>query len=228
MIPVLPSFALLTRLGSLPVEPLVEALRDLHTRGATDSMQLQALLAPPPSDPPPDPAKPLPPRGVNYETARKHFADHAQRLREQAILSERLLDGLVKRHGTKEETPIGVLLARELAIDCQRGGESVIRFVVVNSLDRAVTLRFRVGRPHGAFSQPLEDVVSFDPPAPRLEAGGQETVRLAVDLRGQPHTAGAFEFGVDVLGDERLLVKLWVRAQVVGQEVPGDIRATRS
>jgi hypothetical protein len=220
---------LLRRLGAAPLEPLVDVLRDLHQRGATDSKELQALLAPSESLVPAAPADPpaiemlRQPDHENYEAARKHFVQHAERLREQALLAERLLEGFARTEAANGRSP----LHRELTLACVRGGTSGTRFIVGNSLRQPVTVGFHVGRIHGYERPSASEIVTFDPPAPRLSVGDEQVVRVVVDLRQHDIAGDAFEFGVDVLGDERLLVRLWIRVRVTDQERLRDERAKR-
>lgn len=220
MIPRFSSFELLRRLGSVPLEPLIDVLRDLHQRGIAESPQLHALLERGdistvlPRRPMTPPGEAFaPPRDANYEAARKHFVEHAQRLREQAILAERLLDGFIDG----QRTPATTLSPRELTIHCTRGGSASAWFVVVNSVDRQVAVSFRVGRIHGADENvPIPDLVSFDPPAPCVGPGQERVVRLSIDLEDHADL-DTLEFGVDIAGDDRLLAKLWVRVQTSAQ-----------
>jgi hypothetical protein len=213
-------FQLLKRLGSLPVDPLVDALRELHQRGMTDSKQLQELISggdvkPSSSDPPVISVAPAAPSPAgNYEAARRHFVDHARRLREQAMLTERLLANFARRQGVTLPAPV----VHELSIVCAPGSQGSTRFVLVNTFDRTIAVHFRVERSHGISPVALSDKVSFDPPNPRLEPGREKTVRLCVDLQQWTPATDALEFAVDALSDDRLLLKLWVRVQIPGQE----------
>ena len=210
---------LLRRLGAAPLEPLVDVLRDLHQRGATDSKELRALLAPlksvPSVAPAPPPAIELlrQPGHENYEAARKHFVQHAERLREQALLAERLLEGFARTEGANGRSP----LHRELALECVRGGTSETRFIVSNSFRHPITVGFHVGRIHGCERPDASGIVTFDPATPRLAEGAEQVVQVTIDLRQHDIAADAFEFGVDVLGDEQLLVRLWARVRVTAQ-----------
>jgi len=214
------SFQLLKRLGSAPLDPLVEALRDLHQRGSADSKQLQELLSGGdvqlPAAESTIPAMARAPRAnsANYESARRHFVEHAQRLREQAILTERLLDGLSGHHGAAA----AALPVRELNVPCARGGEASVCFALVNTFDHAIDVQFRTKHGNTPLPIPVNDVMSFQPPNPRLEPGQDEIVRLSVDVRQWTPAVPAFDIVVDVLGNERLLLRLVVRVQIVGEE----------
>jgi hypothetical protein len=227
----LAAFELLERLKTLPLDPLVEALRDLHERGATGvafpaqpprsaggpagaSTALASIadaLAPVAARPPDAP------RGADYETARRHFVRHSQRLREQATLAERLLDGLV-RH--EQQTPAP--LQRELCVTCPAGGSSRAPFIVVNALERDVTVAFRIGRLHGPARVAMR--VSVDPPSLALPRGDEARVAAVVGVPGDARVGMQAELGVDVLGDERLLMKLWLQI-AVGASEGGDDKA---
>jgi hypothetical protein len=201
----------LKRLGDVPLEPLVEKLRELHEQGHADATHLQALLALPEGPSRTAVAAAVPtPVSPDYEDARRHFIEHSQRLREQALLAERLLGSLARRDTASTPAP----LQRELRIECARRSTSAARFEIVNCLDHAVDVRFRVGHLHGVAAPLPDGAVSFDPIAPRLESGAEQAVRLAVDLGEYRDGADAFEFGVDVLGGDRVFSKLWVRIQV--------------
>jgi len=225
----LAAFELLERLKTLPLDPLVDALRDLHDRGAagvafpaqpgrsadgpaaasTPLASIADALAPVVGGMPADG-----PRGADYETARRHFVRHSQRLREQAMLAERLLDGLV-RH--EQQTPAP--LHRELRVMCAAGASVRAPFIVVNALERDVTVTFRIGRLHGAERIPIR--VSVDPPSLALPRGDEGTVAAVVSVPADAQVGMPGELGVDVLGDERLLMKLWLQI-VVGASEGGD------
>ena len=229
MIVPLAAFELLERLKTLPLDPLVDALRDLHERGATGVAlpaeprltgdgpggafrplaSLADALAPVVGGTPADA-----PRGADYETARRHFVRHSQRLREQAMLAERLLDGLV-RH--EQQTPAP--LQRELHVMCPAGASVLAPFIVVNALERDVTVTFRIGRLHGPERVAMR--VSIDPPSLGLPRGDEATMAAVVSVPGDARVGMQGELGVDVLGDERLLMKLWLQI-VAGASEGGD------
>jgi hypothetical protein len=209
---------LVRRLGRAPLGPLVDALRRIHEQGTPDTRRLWDLVAEReratavPSlnaDQAPTPSLP------DYEAARRHFIRHSERLREQAILTEKLLDGLAKQL----ETSTPAVLQEELRIQCLPGQSSSARFIVVNCLPRAVDVQFRPGHVHGApLDTPAAVRVAFDPETPRLEPGAERLVRITVHPRDGGDLPNPLEFGVDVLGAEQLLLKLWVRVELR----PGD------
>ena len=146
----------------------------------------------------------------DYEAARRHFVRHSERLREQAILAERLLDGLAGH--AHQTTPVA--LQQELRVLCGPEDSSAARFVVANCLDRTVDVRFRPGQIHGL---PPDQAASiglwFDPEQPRLEPGAEQEVKLRVELANSDGLPDVLELGVDVLGNEQMLLKLWVRIE---------------
>jgi hypothetical protein len=213
---------LLKRLGSAPLGPLVEALRDLHERGPASVQRLDSLLFSPRSSPAsaaPDPSRPPiePAPEVDYETARRHFADHGRRLREQAILADHLLERFVRPQSMAPPTS----LQQQLAVTCARGSTTSTRFVVVNREEREMTVRFDasqcLGIPAPADTD-LRACLSFDPPTPRLRAGEETVVRLSLDLTSYEGRGGVIELGVDVRNEQRLLVRLWIRVEVTERE----------
>jgi hypothetical protein len=80
-------------------------------------------------------------------------------------------------------------------------------------------VEFRPGRIHGA-DDGGGDVLTFEPAAPHLAAGAETLVRVGIDLTAWDK-AETFDVGVDVLGNGRLLFKLWVRAESPGREEQG-------
>jgi hypothetical protein len=206
-------FDLVARLRNAPLEPLVETLRQLHDRGAVDPPSLEHVLGL--SDGAPESPRPATvaakPSGSNYEAARRHFVQYSERLREQAMLTEHLLDGLT---GHASRTAL-MLLQHQLRVQCGPGETSAARFVVVNGLDQPADVRFRPGRVHGLSTEQAASVhISFEPDHPHLQAGAEREVQLQVDLRDADGLPDALELGVDVLGNEHMLLKLWVRIEL--------------
>jgi hypothetical protein len=215
---------LLKRLGSLQRDPLVAALRDLHTRGEAGAWHLHQLLVsarpvPSRSIAAPDQRTPIErTRGVDYERARRHFVDHSRRLREQAILAERLLEAFVRRQDT---TPPSAL-QHELRMMCARGSTASADFIVVNREASAMDVRFDAARSRGrdADGTEIEDgiriasALSFDPATVHLLPGQEAVVRLSLDLRGDVGRAHTLDVAVDVRGGDRLLLRLWIHVQV--------------
>ena len=205
-------FELVRRLRNAPLGPLVDALRQIHGRGPAAPASLGELLgsreaAPPAPKPPASKASSSP----DYEAARRHFVRHSERLREQAILAERLLDGLTG--SASRTTP--VILQQELRVSCTEAGTSRARFVVVNCLERTVDVRFRPGRVHGLSAEQSALIhVSFNPEQPRLEPGAEQEVALLIEVDDADGLADVLELGVDVWGNEQLLLKLWVRIEL--------------
>jgi hypothetical protein len=208
-------FDLLRRLGTVPIGPLVDTLRQLHQSGTGHSSNLEALLgtgsaATDRPAPPIPPVAPIAPASPDYEAARKHFVRHSERLREQALLAERLLDGLA---GQVRRTP--AVLQHELRVQCPPRGTSAARFVVVNCLEQPVDVHFRTGRFHGLSAEQAATIhLSFSPAQPHLEPGAEKEVQLQVDLQGSGRLPDVLEVGVDVLGGEEMLLKIWARIEL--------------
>ena len=205
-------FELVKRLGDAPLASLVDALRRVHADETGGQRALLDLIvertaaqrSAPPTAAAPSSSSP------DYEAARQLFVRHATKLREQAILADKLLDGYTRQ----ASAPVAQQLHRELRIRCSPGYASTARFVVINCLTRAVDLHFRVGHVHGVLPAASALVrVEFDPAQPRLEPGAECDVRIRVELPEDCGLPDPFELGVDVLGDELLLVKLWVHVQ---------------
>ena len=204
-------FDLVRRLGSAPLGPLVKTLRTIHAGGNGDATRLEALLDAGNATPPaPVPPTDTPTTTASYEAARKHFVRHAERLREQALLTERLLDGL---SGEARRTP--AILQQELRVQCRPGATSAGRFIVANCLAQPVDVRFRTGHFHRLSpGQAASAHLSFSPSAPRLEPSTEQEIDVQVDLRATDDLPEFLEVGVDVLGGDELLLKLWVRIEV--------------
>jgi len=108
-----------------------------------------------------------------------------------------------------------VILQQELRVPCTEAGTSRARFVVVNGLERTVDVRFRPGRVHGLSGEQSALIhLSFDPEQPRLEPGAEQEVALLVGIDDADGLADVLELGVDVWGNEQLLLKLWVRIEL--------------
>jgi hypothetical protein len=213
---------LLKRLSSVQVDPLVEALREFHLGSPTGAARLQSLLAPAqsPSESAaatPAPVRPAmePAKSVDYEAARRHFTDHARRLREQADLAERLLEGFVRRQSAAPPTS----LQHEVTVTGERGSTTGASFVVVNRDEQPIDVTFHVDdRQRSVEAAAVARSLAFDPPAPRLMPGQEAVVQLSLSLRDYQAAQDLIEMGVDVRNENRLLVRLWVRVRVVEQE----------
>ena len=217
--------ALLEQLGAAPVEPLVDALRALHAGSPGGAEHLRRLLAPD-SRALPQPehdtraaAAPVVdmPRDADYEAARRHFVEHGRRLREQALLAERLLDGFVRHQS--ETRP----LQHELRLTATRGSSAGGSFVVVNTDETPTDVRFLVratARADGVAA--VEQSISFDPASMRLQPGEESVVRLSLSLRDYREQRDVLEMSVDVCSDVRLLVRLWICVRVTEQEALDD------
>ncbi len=207
-------FDLIKRLGDVPLGSLVKVLRDLHHHGTPDSDTLRKLLGSRQSTA--ETPKPTVPVAIaapssDYEAARRHFVQHSQRLREQAILTDKLLDGFAA-HADHAKPAI---LQHELRVQCAPGTTSGARFVVVNCLDRTANVRFRPGRVHSLSIETAEDIhLSFRPCELRLEPEGECEVQLLITLPARDDLPSAFDLGVDVLGNEQVLLKQWVHIEV--------------
>ena len=204
-------FELVRRLRHAPLGPLVAALRKIHDGGHVDLNNLEELLGSRAAAPAPQqPSRTAKSTSTDYEAARRHFVRHSERLREQAILAERLLDGWA---GQANQPP--VVLQQELRVQCAPGATSGARFVVVNCLDQTVDVRFRPGHVHGVSAEQATSVhLSFTPEQPRLEPGAERDVQLLVEVDGSDGLPDVLELGVDISGNERMLLKLWVRIEL--------------
>ena len=215
MIPALDPFDLIKRLSSVPMGPLVDTLRQIHHRGSPDAEDLRRLMAAPDTSRAPEAQVTSPSANGSsadgYETARQHFVRHSERLREQAMLAERLLDRL---SASKAALPP---LRQELHIDCAPGGRSEAPFVVANGLRDAADVHFRPGRVHGLPHGTEPFAVRFDPERIRLEPGAERTVQLSLELPRTEQLPAQLECGVDVLGGEHVLLKLWIQVHVVAE-----------
>ena len=215
-------FEVVRRLRNAPLGPVVEALRRIHDRGKVEPTNLEELLgwkAAATEEPqqPPRTARSLSP---DYEAARRHFVQHSVRLREQAILAEKLLDGLAA-HAATPTMPVA--LTQELRIQCAPGSTSRARFIVANCFERTIDVRFHPGRIHGISPAQAAAVrLSFTPEQPRLEAGSEQQVQLLVEV-DDGDLPDVLELGVNVSGDEQILLKLWVRIELR----PGGVEWTR-
>jgi hypothetical protein len=185
----------------------VEALRAIHDR-QTDGDVGPPAARPTPTRKTPALGPPLP--GTSYDRVRKHFHRHEAGLRRQAWLTDQILDQL---QANGAASPVqGPALQQELRLRCPRGGATGGGFVLANEFDRYLRISFSRSALRGApagFEQ--AGLLRFEPAEPVLAAGVEETVRLSIDLAGCPFEPGD-ETGliIDVLGDGRLLHKLWV------------------
>jgi hypothetical protein len=206
------AFDVVMRLSGMPRSAVVDALRRVH-RGDVRPADLWSLLetgTPTPDQPagptPAAVAAPVAPPFPDYDRVRRHFVQDSQRLRNQALLTERLLDGFA---GISRMAP----LQHELRIRCEAGHRAGARFVLVNSLDHAVRVTFRRGRVHASADETSSVRVAFDPEHPWMDAHEEREIRVSVDLPASiqaPH----LDLGIDVLGNERLLIKVWLRLEL--------------
>jgi hypothetical protein len=204
-------FDLVRRLANVPVVPLVNALRQLHDRGITGLPSVDELLGPEVTASEEKPPAALPKASSpDYEAARRHFVRHSEQVREQAMLAERLLDGLA---GPLNST-VPVVLQRELRVQCPLGASSGARFVVVNRLEHSIHVRFRPGRVHGLSEEQSAGIHLSFTPGPPLEPGAEREVQLRVQVDGGQRLPDVLDIGVDVMGDEQMLLKLWVRIEL--------------
>ena len=204
-------FDLVVRLRGMPLGVVVDALRRVHRGGAAPA-DLWSLLATGTPKAPAPPAR-QPPLALtagtstppDYDRMRRHFVQHAQRLREQALLTERLLD----RFGVGRTAP----LQHELRIQCEAGRTAGARFLLVNSLDEPVVVTFRQGRVHGSSQETFPVHVTFDPASPSMRAGEEREIHVTVETQASIDDPN-LDLGIDVLGNERLLIKLWLHLEL--------------
>jgi hypothetical protein len=203
-------FELIRRIGRAPLGPLVAALRELH-EGADTPAVLQALtsLRDSPLRPGADVAAIGPARRApDYETARRHFVQHATRLREQTILAERLLDGLVG--SVAQAHP--ARLPEDVIVRCAPGSTSRARFVVANHFGQSLSVRLVPGRLHGLSAPQAAAVqIGFEPEQLQLSPGAEREVEISIEVKPDEALPDVIELGVDVLGNEQVLLKQWVR-----------------
>ena len=210
-------FDILRRLSAVPVMTAVDALRQIHGRGAAPDVDaLRRLLGiatearPPSASVVADSPAAAPAQDRDYEAARKHFVQHAQRLREQATLAERLLHRLV-------DQPCAVStasLTHEVHIAGAPGDTASARVVVANYLERPVHVRFRVGHVHGLPASASPVAIRFAPERPLLAVAGECEVAIVVGVPAEVAEQDRLEFGVEVFGNERPLCQLWVCVDV--------------
>jgi hypothetical protein len=148
-----------------------------------------------------------------YETARRHFVQHAEKLREQAILAEKLLAGLVESRD-EPSTP----LRQEMRMQAAAGTTSYARFIIVNRLERTAQTLVRLHRIHGlpdAASSRLG--VEFEPSRCALEPGEEREVIVSVCVPDAADLPDLIRLDVDVLDGSQLLYKLWVSVDLQGE-----------
>jgi hypothetical protein len=207
-------FDLLGKLKNARTETLVDALRRLHQSGSSDLSSIEELLggkSNPPADSPPSQPAPETSPEPRYEELRRHFVPYAEKLRQQALLTERLLNGFV----AESKRPAPAVLQQEIRIQASPGAQSGARFVVMNSLDHATAVSFRMGRIHGLSDQHRDALrIEFDPEKPQLGPNEERSIHVRVDVANVQDLPERIEIGVDLLGGDRLLLKLWIQVEL--------------
>lgn len=187
---------LLSRLASQPPERVAQALVREKARGLPPRLT--------PASPTPDPGAPL------YQKARDHFARHEQRLREEAAVTDRLLDGLRQQH----PAPSVPAAPPQLSLDLRGSPHTPAtgRFVVSNDLRRPARLSFRPSEATlSGTDRALWVPLTLDPPRPTLGPGARQTLTLRIDptpLGGAPGQQVSLD--LDVLADDTVVLKVWV------------------
>lgn len=208
-------FELIGRLRHARVEPLVDVLRRLHREGAQNLSSIEELLgktSPLQAESAASVAEDrATPHIERYEELKRHFVPYAEQLRRQSLLTDQLLHGFLAESRASEPAT----LQQEIRIQYTPGTPSGARFVVANLLGTTTKLQFRIGRVHGL---PLEHQsairLRFQPDQPRLDPKEERAVEVSVDVENLPDFPEKVDVGVDVLGDERLLLKLWIRIEI--------------
>jgi hypothetical protein len=208
-------FELLGKLKTARTDMLVDALRRLHQNGSGNLNSLEELLngkteRPGDAQQPPAPsAATAEARG--YEELRRHFVPYAEQLRQQALLTEKLLNGFMY----ESKRPAPAVLQQEIRIQASPGTQSGARFAVLNSLDHPAEVSFRTGRVHGLSEQQRDALrIQFEPERPRLGPNEEKWIHVRVDVADREGLPERIETGVDLLGEDRLLLKLWIQVEL--------------
>lgn len=200
--------------------PIVAALKALHERGASGNRLESAAPAPlaqedaPASD------------GLgetSYDRVRDHFHQHEASLRRQAWLTDQILD----RMQTEGVAPVSTeaALQQELRLRCPVGGRAGGAFVLVNEYGRPVEVSFRRSALRGApVGFERAGTLRFDPDPLVLATGAERVVHLSFDLADCPLEIGD-ELGlvVDVLGDQSIMLKLWVTIELHAAQPAAEV-----
>jgi hypothetical protein len=210
-------FEMIDKLRHADIDPLVETLRRIHREGRPNISSLDQLLqmkpGPESSDPQENQASTGPsiPDDGRYEELRRHCVPYAERLREQSILTDKLLKGFVADAGA--ETP--AVLQQEIRIQAFAGTQSGGRFIIVNSLGKPTDVRFRQCRIHGLPPERESRVrIRFLPESPHLEPGEERPIQVTVDLESHDTLPDKVEASIDIYGGDLLLLKLWIPIEI--------------
>jgi hypothetical protein len=194
----------LRRLRAIPEDRIVTELKKIHARRTT-------------SERPANAAAPLPAPGseTRYERARRVFADEEKRLRQQALLTEQVVDQLRAReqpapspHGSQE-----TLLLRAAA-----GRPAVGRFRLVNRFARTVPVELSAStlrRRDGAGDVPCP--VTVTPPQVVLDPGADQVIRVAIDVGAARVPLGAgtiLEGQVVARAGAATVHRLWLEVEI--------------
>jgi len=209
-------FELIGKLKNARTDLLVDVLRRLHNKGSGDLSAIDQLLdgnVDPTANASPKPSAPGAANAGNerYEELRRHFVPYAEQLRQQAVLTEKLLKGFA----SEPKGPTPSVLQQEIRIQASPGTQSGARFAVVNSLDHATELTFRAGSFHGLSDAQRDSLrMEFEPKRPQLGPNEERWIHVRVEVADIDGLPDRIETGVDLLGGDRLLLKLWIQVEL--------------
>jgi hypothetical protein len=201
----------LRRLRAIPEDRIVTELKKIHARRTTAERPANAVPLPAPGS------------ETRYERARRLFADEEKRLRQQALLTERVVDELRARDGSAA-APRGS--QETLLLRAAVGRPAIGRFRLANRFARRMHVELSasgLGRRDGTGD--VLGAVIITPSEIALDPGADHVVRVAIepDVGGPPLGAGtSVEAEVVARADGAAVHRLWVEVEIYA--VPDDER----
>jgi hypothetical protein len=193
----------LRRLRAIPEDRIVTELKKIHARRTTSERPANGVPLPAPGS------------ETRYERARQVFADEEKRLRQQALVTEQVVDQLRARE-QPAATPRGS--QETLMLRAAAGRPAVGRFRLANRFARTLDVELSAStlrRRDGAGDVPC--AVTVTPGHVVLDPGADQVVRVAIDLdaAAAPLQAGTnLEAEVVARTGGAALHRLWVEVEI--------------
>lgn len=195
--------ALLRRLRAAPAERIVAELKSIHARRTHQGGQPAPRTA----------VVPESEAQSRYERARRHFAGEEQRLRKQALLTDRIIDEMRNRESERDPRGTRETLFVRGALGRPAGG----RFRLANRFARALDVRLEASTLRARESGvTIPCPIDVRPSELRLGPGEERVVHIVIDLgaaNAPLHAGGILAGEIVARADGVCVHRLWLEIE---------------